>query len=118
MGRHHCGRNSSGTMKSFVALASLIACSLAAPAADPQVLLAAKPYINTGSAKGPVHAAFGDLVSTANGLRSLALEGFSEDVDQDGFVDPIGQAVVPVVHAAPVVTYAAPVVHHPLVNYA
>merc|ERR1712121_448675 len=81
------------------------ACSLAAPApeADPQVLLAAKPYINTGAAAGPVHAAFGDLVSTANGLRSLALEGFSEDVNQDGFVDPIGQAVV----AAPVVTYAA-----------
>merc|ERR1712098_857911 len=60
----------------------------ALPAADPQLLLAAKPYINTGAAAGPVHGAFGDLVSTANGLRSLALEGFSEDVNQDGFVDP------------------------------
>merc|ERR1712098_330125 len=106
------------TMKSFAVLSLVVASSLALPAADPQLLLAAKPYINTGAAAGPVHAAFGDLVSTANGLRSLALEGFSEDVDQDGFVDPIGQAVVPVVHAAPVVTYAAaPVAHLPVVSY-
>merc|ERR1712134_27092 len=89
------------TMKSFAVLSLVVAGSLALPAADPQLLLAAKPYINTGAAAGPVHAAFGDLVSTANGLRSLALEGFSEDVNQDGFVDPIGQAVV----AAPVVSY-------------
>merc|ERR1712134_47659 len=105
------------TMKSFAVLSLVVASSLALPAADPQLLLAAKPYINTGAAAGPVHAAFGDLVSTANGLRSLALEGFSEDVNQDGFVDPIGQAVV----AAPVVTYAAaPVVHHvasPVISY-
>ena len=95
----------------------MVACSLAAPAADP-LLLVGKPYINSGSASGPVHAAFGDLVSTKNGLRSLALEGFSEDVNQDGFVDPVGQAVV----AAPVVTYAAaPLVHHvaaPVVHHA
>merc|ERR1711955_197705 len=93
-----------------------VASSLALPAADPQLLLAAKPYINTGSAKGPVHAAFGDLVSTANGLHSLALEGFSEDVDQDGFVDPIGQAVVvapavaPVSYTVPKISVAAPAV--------
>merc|ERR1712134_186829 len=97
------------TMKSFAVLSLVVASSLALPAADPQLLLAAKPYINTGVAAGPVHAAFGDLVSTANGLRSLALEGFSEDVNQDGFVDPIGQAVV----AAPVVTYVA----SPVISY-
>merc|ERR1712244_144394 len=92
------------SMKSFSILSSLLVCSMAAPApeADPLVLLPAKPYINKGAAAGPAHLAFGDLVSTAKGLRSLALEGFSEDVDQDGFVDPIAPAVV----VAPVVTYA------------
>jgi hypothetical protein len=71
--------------------------------------LVAKPYINSGSAAGPLTAAFGDLVSTNRGLRPLSLEGFSEDLNQDGFVDPIGQAVAPVVAAAPVVyTAAAP----------
>merc|ERR1711971_1298412 len=62
---------------------------------------------------GPLTAAFGDLVSTERGLRPISLEGFSEDVNQDGFVDPIGQAV-PVVQAplftSPVVrTLPAPV---------
>lgn len=75
--------------------------------AAPQ-LLAVKPYINSGSAAGPLTAAFGDLVSTNRGLRPISLEGFSEDINQDGFVDPIGQAVAPVV-AAPVV-YTAPAV--------
>merc|ERR1712112_504371 len=97
------------TMKSFAVLSLVVASSLALPAADPQLLLAAKPYINTGAAAGPVHAAFGDLVSTANGLRSLALEGFSEDLNQDGFVDPIGQAVVaaPVAYTVPHLVSAA-----------
>ena len=53
---------------------------------------------------GPLTAAFGDLVATERGLRPISLEGFSEDLNEDGFVDPIGQAV-PV--AAPLV--AAPV---------
>merc|ERR1712176_589970 len=99
-------------MNAFVSLVLLAGSSLAAPAADPQVLVAAKPYINTGAASGPLTPAVGDLVATPNGYRSLALEGFSEDLNQDGFVDPIGQAV-PVVHAvaAPVVqTVAAPAV--------
>merc|ERR1712033_141983 len=73
---------------------------LSAPAADP--LLLAKPYINQGSASGPLTPAVGDLVATPKGYKSIALEGFSEDLNQDGFVDPIGQAV-----AAPAVTYAA-----------
>merc|ERR1719158_812877 len=42
---------------------------------------------------GPLTAAFGDLVATERGLRPISLEGFSEDVNQDGFVDPIAQAV-------------------------
>ncbi len=85
---------------------------LASCQAAPQ-LLAVKPYINSGSAAGPLTAAFGDLVSTSRGLRPLSLEGFSEDLNQDGYVDPIGQAVAPVVQAAPLVYTAAatPVVY-------
>merc|ERR1711918_210440 len=75
------------TMKSFV-LSSLFACGLAAPTT----------HVNSGVPVGPLTPAFGDAVQTPKGLRSLALEGFSEDLNQDGFVDPIGQAVV----AAPV----------------
>merc|ERR1712037_678459 len=71
------------TMKSFV-LSSLFACGLAAPTT----------HVNSGVPVGPLTPAFGDAVQTPKGLRSLALEGFSEDLNQDGFVDPIGQAVV------------------------
>merc|ERR1712051_1007804 len=83
------------TMKSFV-LSSLFACGLAAPTT----------HVNSGVPVGPLTPAFGDAVQTPKGLRSLALEGFSEDLNQDGFVDPIGQAVV----AAPV-TYTVPQVY-------
>merc|ERR1711915_615442 len=72
--------------------------------ADPQLLLA-KPCINSGSASGPLTPLVGDLVATNRGYASLSLEGFSEDVNEDGFVDPIA-------HAAPVVAVAAPVAHH------
>ena len=90
--------------------------------AAPQ-LLVAQPYINSGSAAGPLTAAFGDLVSTNRGLRPVSLEGFSEDLNQDGFVDPIGQAVAPVAADAPVVytAAAAPAVQYaaaPAVQYA
>merc|ERR1711910_162143 len=80
------------TMKSFV-LSSLFACGLAAPTT----------HVNSGVPVGPLTPAFGDAVQTPKGLRSLALEGFSEDLNQEGFVDPIGQAVV----AAPV-AYTVP----------
>merc|ERR1712203_452189 len=80
------------TMKTFV-LSSLFACGLAAPTT----------HVNSGVPVGPLTPAFGDAVQTPKGLRSLALEGFSEDLNQDGFVDPIGQAVV----AAPV-AYTVP----------
>ena len=59
-------------------------------------------YTQTGVVAGPVAPAYGDAVATPRGLRPLSLEGFSEDLNQDGFVDPIAQAV-----AAPAVTYAA-----------
>merc|ERR1712059_115536 len=88
-------------MESFIILSSLLCCALSAPQYT--------PYINSGSASGPLTLAFGDAVQTPKGLRSLALEGFSEDLNQDGFVDPISQAVaVPQVPA--VYSVAAPAV--------
>jgi len=56
--------------------------------------------VNQGPQLGPLTPAYGDLVQTPRGLSSISLEGFSEDLDQDGYVDPVGQATVPV--AAPV----------------
>merc|ERR1712142_1276966 len=84
-------------------MGALAATAMAAPAADPQLA-------------GPVHPAFGDLVATKRGLRPLSLEGYSEDDNQDGFVDPIGQAVT-YAHA-PVLAHAAPFTyaHTPLVS--
>merc|ERR1712012_246138 len=87
------------TMKSFV-LSSLFAIGLSAPTT----------HVNSGLPAGPLTPAFGDAVQTPKGLRSLALEGFSEDLNQDGFVDPIGQAVV----AAPVAYTVPHVVSHPV----
>jgi len=72
--------------------------------ADPQFLAAAAPYVNDGPVAGPLTAAFGDLVATERGLRPISLEGFSEDVNQDGFVDPVAQAVPFVPAPAPVFT--------------
>merc|ERR1712011_42303 len=83
--------------------------------ADPQLLAVAAPYVNDGPVAGPLTAAFGDLVSTNRGLRPISLEGFSEDVNQDGFVDPIAQAVPAPVVAAPFVAAPAPVVAAPAV---
>merc|ERR1712105_265695 len=89
------------TMKSFI-VATLLGYCLAAPTT----------HVASGEPAGPLTIAFGDAVHTPKGLRSYSLEGFSEDVDQDGFVDPIGQAVV--VAPAPV-TYTVPQVYtHPV----
>jgi len=85
-------------MKAFIILA-FAAIGYAAPAADPQLL-------QSGLPAGPLTPAWGDLVATPRGARPLHLEGFSEDVNQDGFVDPIGQAAVAV--AAPAVYHHAP----------
>merc|ERR1712156_30861 len=85
-------------MRQLVAVLWLAGGSLAAPQKP------AEPYINTGSVSGPLTPAVGDLVATPNGYRPLALEGFSEDLNQDGFVDPIGQAV-PLGHTPIMATY-------------
>lgn len=89
-------------MKAFIILA-IAAMGYAAPAADPQLL-------QSGLPAGPLTPAWGGLVATPRGARPLALEGFSEDVNQDGFVDPIGQAAVavaaPVAYHAPIAAYA------------
>jgi len=69
-----------------VVLSALVGCALGAPVAeadaDAQVLLA-KPYINSGSASGPLTPLVGDLVATNRGYASLSLEGFSEDVNEE-----------------------------------
>ena len=84
---------------------------LAAACAAPQTLV---NTVNKGPQTGPLTALVGgDLVQTPKGLRSLALEGFSEDLDQDGFVDPIAPAVpapipAPIVRTVPIPA-AAPV---------
>merc|ERR1712012_1449993 len=77
--------------------------------ADPQLLINAAPYVNDGPVAGPLTAAFGDLVQTPRGLRPQSLEGFSEDLNMDGFVDPVAQAA-PVVAAPVIRTVAAPAV--------
>merc|ERR1712183_813359 len=73
-----------------------------------------RPHVNSGVPAGPLTPAVGDLVATPKGYRSFALEGFSEDLNQDGFVDPIGQAVPVVQHMAPLIN-SAPA---PAVTYA
>merc|ERR1712223_955160 len=109
-------------MKVFICLSALFAIGQCGPL---------NAFLTSGAASGPVHAAYGAAVATKRGFRNIALEGFSEDDNQDGFVDPIGQVVAPVYaapyygyhHALPVVKVeapkaeevkAAPVVTHPV----
>jgi hypothetical protein len=77
--------------------------------------------VNQGPQSGPLTALYaGDLIQTPRGLAPLSLEGFSEDLDEDGYVDPIADAE-PVVAAAPAVQYAAAPVQYaaaPAVQYA
>merc|ERR1712141_780792 len=82
-------------MRIFVCLSALLAVAHCGPVT----------YLASGAAAGPLTPLVGDAVATPRGYRPLSLEGFSEDLNQDGFVDPIAPA-------APVVHYAAPVVHH------
>merc|ERR1739844_232757 len=94
-------------MNPFVVFATLLASACAAP----QTLV---NTVNKGPQTGPLTALVGgDLVQTPKGLRSHALEGFREDLDQDGFVDPIAPAVpapipAPIVRTVPIPA-AAPV---------
>ena len=43
---------------------------------------------------GPLTPLVGNLVQTPRGLAPIFLEGFSEDLTQDGFVDPDRQPLV------------------------
>merc|ERR1711978_806072 len=93
-------------MNPFFGVLAAAAVASAAPAGDPQLL-------QSGLPAGPLTPAWGNGVLTPRGVRPLNLEGFSEDVNQDGFVDPIGAAVAPVAVAAPAVHsagYALPAV--------
>jgi hypothetical protein len=78
-----------------IVLSALISVSLAAPQS------------------GPLTPLVGNLVQTPRGLAPIDLDGFSEDLDQDGFVDPVAPVapVAPVFNAAPVVEVAQPVVN-------
>merc|ERR1712021_291813 len=93
-------------MKVFICLSAVLA------------LASCEPFLTSGPAAGPVHAAIGGLVATKRGYRPIALEGYSEDDNQDGFVDPFGYAglpyahhVVPAVKAVEAPKVAAPVVY-------
>merc|ERR1711988_1027428 len=80
-------------MKPFIAVAALAATAMAAPS-------------------GPIHPAHGDLVATVRGFRPVSLEGFSEDGNQDGFVDPVGQVAYALPAVAPYAFHAgAPLIH-------
>jgi len=79
--------------------------------------------VNQGPQSGPLTALYaGDLIQTPRGLAPLSLEGFSEDLDEDGFVDPIADAAPAVAAPAATVQYAAaPAVQYaavPAVQYA
>merc|ERR1712088_1300606 len=91
------------TMNSFVVFATLLAAACAAPQSAVRTVV-------QGPQTGPLTPIVGDAVATPKGFRSLALEGFSEDLNEDGFVDPIVPAApAPVVAPAPLVhTIAAP----------
>merc|ERR1711997_640984 len=81
------------TMNSFVVLSTLLAAACAAP-----------QIVNQGPTTGPLTPVVGgDLVATPKGLGSIALEGFSEDLNEDGFVDPIAPAApAPIVVPQPI----------------
>merc|ERR1712088_1043909 len=99
------------TMNSFAVFATLLAAACAAP----QTVV---NTVNQGPQTGPLTPIIGDAVATPKGFRSLALEGFSEDLNQDGFVDPIAPAApAPVVvpAPAPIARIAAPVAVAPQV---
>merc|ERR1711899_495911 len=89
-------------MNSFVVFVTL----LAAASAAPQTVVKA---VNEGPQTGPATPILGNLVQTPKGLRPIDLEGFSEDLDMDGFVDPIVPAA-PAPLPAPILrTVPAPV---------
>merc|ERR1712241_545195 len=101
------------TMNSFVVFSTLLAAACAAP----QTVV---NTVNQGPQTGPATPIIGDAVATPKGFRSLALEGFSEDLNQDGFVDPIvpaAPAPVVVPAPAPIARIATPVAVAPQVAF-
>merc|ERR1712153_170158 len=59
--------------------------------------------VNEGPQTGPLTPLVGGLILTPKGFRSIDLEGFSEDLNEDGFVDPIVPAVpAPILAPAPI----------------
>merc|ERR1712241_1403398 len=100
-------------MNSFAVFSTLLAAACAAP----QTVV---NTVNQGPQTGPATPIIGDAVATPKGFRSLALEGFSEDLNQDGFVDPIvpaAPAPVVVPAPAPIARIAAPVAVAPQVAF-
>merc|ERR1719275_100054 len=79
------------TMARMLILSSLLSAGLGLPL---------ESLVNQGPQVGPLTPAHGDLVQTPRGLASIHLEGFSEDLNEDGYVDPVAQAVAPAVVAA------------------
>merc|ERR1712241_1216633 len=101
------------TMNSFAVFATLLAAACAAP----QTVV---NTVNQGPQTGPATPIIGDAVAPPKGFRSLSLEGFSEDLNQDGFVDPIvpaAPAPVVVPAPAPIARIAAPVAVAPQVAF-
>merc|ERR1712161_23579 len=94
------------TMNSFVVFTTLLAAACAAP----QTVV---NTVNEGPQTGPLTPLVGGLIQTPKGFRSIDLEGFSEDLNEDGFVDPVVPAVPAPIFApapiAPVFSNAAPV---------
>merc|ERR1712008_69153 len=84
------------TMNSFVVFTTLLAAACAAP----QTVV---NTVNEGPQTGPLTPLVGGLILTPKGFRSIDLEGFSEDLNEDGFVDPVVPAVpAPIFAPAPI----------------
>ena len=72
---------------------------------------------------GPLTPLVGNLVQTPRGLQPIDLDGFSEDLDQDGFVDPIAPVApavyqaAPIIEAAPIAYQAAPIIEAAPIDY-
>merc|ERR1712228_434310 len=92
MGKQSVSHPTNISMKVFVCLSALLAVAHCGPL---------NAYLTSGAAAGPVHPGFGDLVATKRGLRPISLEGFSEDDNQDGFVDPIAPAGMVITGCSP-----------------
>merc|ERR1712008_526484 len=84
------------TMNSFVVFTTLLAAACAAP----QTVV---NTVNEGPQTGPLTPLVGGLIQTPKGFRSIDLEGFSEDLNEDGFGDPVVPAVsAPILAPAPI----------------